>query len=153
MGLMDKIKDLAKITDEGYFDDADDATYEDDYVREDAAESDIYAEQPPVQEDTTSFSRRRVNYQPADRGGSRVVDIHSGSRSQVVFKKLDKYENVRLETCPSDVSRRILDFLCGVAYANSGDITRVAVRTYIITPYNVPVTGEMLDQAENGAEK
>ena len=168
MGLMDKIKDLAKITDEGYFDDADEAAYEEDYAREEAAESDIYAE-PPVQEDPApSFSRRRVNYQPTDRGGNRVVDIHSGSRSQVVFKKLDKYENVReaadelnekkivvlnLETCPSDVSRRILDFLCGVAYANSGDITRVAVRTYIITPYNVPVTGEMLDQAESGADR
>ena len=167
MGLMDKIKDLAKITDEGYFDDADDAAYEDDYARDDAAESDIYDE-PPVQEEAPSFSRRRVNYQPAERGANRVVDIHSGSRSQVVFKKLDKYENVRevadelnekkivvlnLETCPSDVSRRILDFLCGVAYANSGDITRVAVRTYVITPYNVPVTGEMLDQAESGAEK
>ena len=167
MGLMDKIKDLAKITDEDYFDDADNAAYEDDYARDEAAESDIYDEQP-VQEEAPSYRRRRVNYQPADHGANRVVDIRSGSRSQVVFKKLDKYENVRevadelnekkivvlnLETCPSDVSRRILDFLCGVAYANSGDITRVAVRTYIITPYNVPVTGEMLDQAEGGADK
>ena len=161
MGLMDKIKDLAKITDEGYFDEQD-AAYEDDYAQDDVQDGDIY-EQPPQEE---SYSRRRVNYQPADRGSNRVVDIRSGSRSQVVFKKLDKYENVRevadelnekkivvlnLETCPSDVSRRVLDFLCGVAYANSGDITRVAVRTYIITPYNVPVTGEMLDQAESSA--
>ena len=166
MGLMDKIKDLAKITDEGYLDDAADTAY-DDYDGEETAAGDIY-EEPAQPEEPASYSRRHVNYQPADRG-NRVVDLHSGSsRSQVVFKKLDKYENVRevadelnekkivvlnLETCPSDVSRRILDFLCGVAYANSGDITRVAVRTYIITPYNVPVTGEMLDQAEGAAEK
>lgn len=168
MGLMDKIKDLAKITDEGYFDETDEAVYEDDYAQDDMQGSDIYAQPPQPPQPEESYSRRRVNYQPADRGANRVVDIHSGSRSQVVFKKLDKYENVRevadelnakkivvlnLETCPGDVSRRVLDFLCGVAYANSGDITRVAVRTYIITPYNVPVTGEMLDQAEGSAEK
>ena len=166
MGLMDKIKDLAKITDEDYFDESGDPGYEDNYAAEDPIDGDIYAAQQPAPDET--YSRRHVAYQPADRGGNRVVDMHAGSRSQVVFKKLDKYENVRevadelnakkivvlnLETCPSDVSRRVLDFLCGVAYANSGDITRVAVRTYIITPYNVPVTGEMLDQAENSAEK
>ena len=161
MGIMDKLRDLAKVTDEGYFDDADDADYVDDYAPDDGPDGDIYA--PPQEE---SYSRRRVNYQPQERTGNRVLDIRSGSRSQVVFKKLDKYDNVRevadelnekkivvlnLETCPSDISRRVLDFLCGVAYANSGDITRVAVRTYIITPYNVPVTGEMLDQAEGAA--
>lgn len=168
MGLMDKIKNLAKITDEGYFDDSEDNRY-DAYEQEEPDQGDIYAQQPPVQpaQEETGFNRRHVNYQQAEQVGNRVVDIRSGSRSQVVFKKLDKYENVRqvadelnekkivvlnLETCPADISRRVLDFLCGVAYANSGDITRVAVRTYIITPYNVPVTGEMLDQAESAAE-
>ena len=164
MGLMDKIRNLAKITDERYFEDPDGA-YEG-YEQEDQEQGDIY-DQQPVQEET-GFNRRHVNYQPTEeQSANRVVDIRSGSRSQVVFKKLDRFENVRevadelnekkivvlnLETCPADISRRVLDFLCGVAYANSGDITRVAVRTYIITPYNVPVTGEMLDQAESAAE-
>ena len=92
------------------------------------------------------------------------MDIHSGTRSQVVFKKLDKFEDagavadvlnekkiviLNLETCPNDISRRVLDFLYGVAYANNGEIKRVAGRAYIITPYNVPVSGEMLDDIEN----
>ena len=38
---------------------------------------------------------------------------------------------------------------CGVAYANNGDIKRVAGRAYIITPYNVPLTGELLDEVEH----
>lgn len=58
-----------------------------------------------------------------------------------MLKKLDRYLDVQsvadvlnekrivilnLETCPADDSRRIIDFLSGVAYANSGDIKKVA---------------------------
>ncbi len=167
MGFIDKIKEMAKITDEDYLDSTDDyQDYKDDYATDDyAAADDTFAarEAEPAREE--SYSRRRVNYQPADREGGRVVDIHSGNRSQVVFKKLDKFEDagavadvlnekkiviLNLETCPNDISRRVLDFLYGVAYANNGEIKRVAGRAYIITPYNVPVSGEMLDDLENG---
>ena len=168
MGLMDKIKDWAKVTDEEYYENTD---YEEEEEVEPAEQEDIYREDPPAQEEARAFSRKHVNYQASERAddANRVVGLHNGnSRSQVVFKKVDKYENVQevadelnakkivvlnLETCASDISRRVLDFLCGVAYANSGTISRVAVRTYIITPYNVNVSGEMLGQAEVGAEK
>ncbi len=169
MGLMDKIKDLAKITDEGYFDGGDDQDYADDYTDEGYEENDADIYSAPVRENAPreeSYSRRHVNYQAADRDRNRVVDIHSGARSQVVFKKLDKFDDVgavadvlnekkivilNLETCPNDVSRRVLDFLYGVAYANSGEIKRVGGRAYIITPYNVPVSGELLDEIESTA--
>ena len=165
MGFIDKLKEMAKITDEDYLDSTDDYQgYEDDYATDDYPAEDAFAarEAEPVREE--SYSRRHVNYQPADREGGRVVDIHSGNRSQVVFKKLDKFEDAgavadvlnekkivipNLETCPNDISRRVLDFLYGVAYANNGEIKRVAGRAYIITPYNVPVSGEMLDDIEN----
>jgi len=42
-----------------------------------------------------------------------------------------------------------LDFLSGVAYANNGQIKRVANSTYIITPYNVDVMGDLIDELEN----
>ncbi|HIS79662.1 MAG TPA: cell division protein SepF, partial [Candidatus Caccousia stercoris] len=49
-----------------------------------------------------------------------------------------------------DVSRRIIDFLSGVAYANGGKIKRVATNTYIIIPYNVDLTGDdLMDELEN----
>ena len=47
------------------------------------------------------------------------------------------------------VARRILDFLSGVAYANDGQIKKVANCTYIITPYNVGIMGDLLDELEN----
>ena len=44
---------------------------------------------------------------------------------------------------------RLVDFLSGVAYANNGQIKRVANSTFIITPYNVDIMGDLLDELEN----
>lgn len=44
----------------------------------------------------------------------------------------------------------IIDFLSGVTYANKGKIKPVASNTFIITPYNVDLTGdEVVDELEN----
>ena len=57
---------------------------------------------------------------------------------------------LNLENREMDVSRRIIDFLSGVAYANGGKIKRVATNTYIIIPYNVDLTGDdLMDELEN----
>ncbi|MBQ7596484.1 MAG: cell division protein SepF [Clostridia bacterium] len=58
---------------------------------------------------------------------------------------------LNLETCSDDDSRRILDVLCGVNYANRGTIQRIAGRAYIITPNNVPLSGELLDEVATSA--
>ena len=167
MGLIDKLRNITNIPDENYYD-GDDAMADGyDYEGYDDAaeqEDDIYAAQE-------THAQRRVRYDASERDGvsaTRVVDINSNSRNQVVFKKLDKFESVvevadelnkkkivilNLETCPNDITRRVLDFLSGVAYANSGSIQRVAGRAYIITPNNVPINGELLDEIEGGAKQ
>lgn len=165
MGLIDKLRNITNIPDENYYDGEDgmgDAYYDDGYGEPVQAEDDIYAQE--------THAQRRVRYDGATQeqaGAPNVVDINANSRSQVVFKKLDKFENVvevadelnkkkivilNLETCPNDVSRRVLDFLSGVAYANSGSIQRVAGRAYIITPNNVPINGELLDEIESAKQ-
>ena len=48
-----------------------------------------------------------------------------------------------------EIARRILDFLSGVAYAQDGKIKKVAVSTYLITPYNVDLMGDLIDELEN----
>ena len=48
------------------------------------------------------------------------------------------------------VARRLIDFLSGVAYAQDGKIRRVASSTYIITPFNVDLMGDQLDDMESG---
>ncbi len=98
--------------------------------------------------------------------GNKVVNIHATAQLQVVLFKPERFgEDTRaiadelikmhtvvlnLENTNKDVSRRIIDFLSGVAYANSGQIKRVATSTFIITPYNVDLTGaDLLDELEN----
>ena len=95
---------------------------------------------------------------------NKVVNIHATTRLQVVLVKPDKYENSReiadhlrekrtvvlnLENTSKDVARRILDFVSCVAYAQDGKIQKVAVSTYIVTPYNVEIMGDLIDELEN----
>ena len=37
----------------------------------------------------------------------------------------------------------------GVAYAQEGKIKKVANSTFIITPYNVDILGDLIDELEN----
>lgn len=97
---------------------------------------------------------------------NKVVNIHATAQLQVVLFKPERFgEDTRaiadelikmhtvvlnLENTNKEVSRRIIDFLSGVAYANSGQIKKVATSTFIITPYNVGLTGDdLLDELEN----
>ena len=62
----------------------------------------------------------------------------------------DKHTVVmNLEKTKKDTARRLIDFLSGVAYAQDGKIKKVAVDTYIITPYNVDIMGDLMDELEN----
>jgi len=51
---------------------------------------------------------------------------------------------LNLEKTAPDVSRRVMDFISGVAYCVGGNIRRVAAATYIVSPKSVDVseTGE-----------
>ena len=51
---------------------------------------------------------------------------------------------LNLEATSPEVTRRIIDFIGGVAYANNGNIKPVANNTFIIFPYNVNFVGEDL---------
>ena len=100
----------------------------------------------------------------SDRKHNKVVNIHATTQLAVVLVKPERYEDaasiadhlnakktvvLNLEQTSKDVSRRLIDFLCGVAYANNGQMKRVANNTYIITPYSVDIMGDLLDELEN----
>lgn len=106
----------------------------------------------------TSRVRRQSN------DSNRVVDIRTTAMLQVVLVKPDKFEDARaiadhlnekrtvvlnLEAASKDVARRLIDLLNGVAYANGGQLKKVSTNTYIITPYNVNVSGDLLDELES----
>ncbi len=95
----------------------------------------------------------------------KVVNIHATTQLQVVLVRPERFEDasavadhlnarrtvvLNLESTNKEVSRRLVDFLSGVAYANNGQIKRVANNTFIITPYNVDIVGDnILDELEN----
>lgn len=139
---------------------------------------DYYEDEQPEEESSSSRSsysgpRRSSSYSFSDfasrgesSGGNRVVNINAKAQLQVVlFKPISFGEETRavadellkrhtvvlnLEKTEKEVSRRIVDFLSGVAYANNGKIKRIATNTFIITPYNVDLTGDdVLDELEN----
>ena len=56
---------------------------------------------------------------------------------------------LNLEKADPAIARRLLDFLSGVAYAQEGQIKKVAMQTYIVTPYNVDIMGDLIDELEN----
>ena len=108
-----------------------------------------------------SFEDRRNK---AEDRRNKVVNIHATTQLKVVLVKPDRFENaseiadqlkdkrtvvLNLESTNKEVSRRLVDFLSGVAYANNGQIKRVANSTFIITPYNVDIMGDLLDELEN----
>lgn len=101
---------------------------------------------------------------PENKRSNKVVNIHATTQLQVVLVKPERFEDassvadhlnakrtvvLNLESSNKDVARRVLDFLSGVAYANDGQIKKVANCTFIITPYNVGIMGDLLDELEN----
>ena len=109
--------------------------------------------------------RDRDRDRDADRrGNNKVVNIHTTTQLQVVLVSPTRFENaseiadhlrdkrtvvLNLEQTDKNIARRLIDFLSGVAYANEGTIKKVALSTYIITPYNVEILGDLIDELEN----
>ena len=97
-------------------------------------------------------------------GSGKVVNIHATTQLQVVLVQPETFEAateiaehlrdrhtvvLNLENANKETTRRLLDFLAGFAYAQEGKVKKVAVATYIITPYNVSLMGDLIDELEN----
>lgn len=151
MGFLDELKKLARPYAEDEEDEFDD--YEDEYEEEETA--------------VPAPARRGADKGAAAadrRSGGKVVNIHTTAQMQVVLVKPERFDSVseiaehlrsrcavvlNLEAANKDVARRLVDFLSGCAYALDGKIKKVAMSTYIITPYNVDIVGDLVEELEN----
>ena len=163
MGFFDEIKKLTQP-----FDD------EEDFFDEDDAATRIPVDRPAAQEKKSSyfsdggdyeqparpaFSRRESRQDPA-----KVVSLNASAQLKVVLVKPERFEAaadiadhlrekravvMNLEQTNKDIARRLIDFLSGVAYAQDGKIKKIAANTYIITPYNVDLMGDLMGELEN----
>ena len=153
MGFIDELKRLAR-------------PYEDEEIEEefDNFEPVSRVERKEKPRERMESTGTLFDSQPDMRRSNKVVNIHTTTQLQVVLVKPDRFENaaeiadhlrekrtvvLNLEQTNKDIARRLLDFLSGVAYANEGKIKKVAISTYIITPYNVDILGDLIDELEN----
>ena len=161
MGFFDELKRLTHPYEDEMEDDYDE---EDDYYEDEDEPEDMDPPSPPPREEPSRRREREYQEPPRRNAGGKVVNIHATTQLQVVLVKPERYENaseiadhlrdkrtvvLNLEKTEKEVARRLLDFLSGVAYAQEGKIKKVALQTYIVTPYNVDIMGDLIDELEN----
>ena len=150
MGFFDSIKNIMSIPEEDDYDEE----------IEDIEEEKPAERRKPAQPEPQQPTPQRREPAPRVVGGGKAKTLNfSHSQMQVVLVKPDRFEDVtsiadhlnakktvvlNLEAANRDVSRRIIDFLSGVAYANNGNIRKVANSTFIIVPTDVDVMGELM---------
>ena len=154
MGFMDELKKLTRpySEDETAFDEFEE-TPKEKPARHSSFDRDLEAQPMP----------REERHRPAG-AGAKVVNINATAQMQVILAKPDRFDMVteiadhlrnkhavvlNLEATNKEVSRRLVDFLCGCAYALDGKIKKIAVSTFLITPYNVDIVGDVIDELEN----
>ncbi len=156
MGFVDELKKLTRPYNE---DDMDEYDYDE--------EEDLEPEPEPAPSPRRSaFSAPDPQPSSTARrsGPARVVNLNNNSSMRVILVKPDRFDTVseiadhlrdkkavvlNLESTNKDVARRLVDFLSGVAYALDGKIKKVAISTYILTPFNVEIVGDLVEELEN----
>ena len=132
---------------------------------EELEEEEAYEPERPARRERPILERPERRGAPAmSSAQSKVVDIHTTAKLQVVLKKPEHFDEaasiadellerrtvvLNLEATEKAEAGKLLCFLSGVAYANGGKLKKIANNTYIITPYNVDVMGDLLDELEN----
>ena len=150
MSLWDNIKNIMVIPDEDDYEN--EAEEIERAPRERSVEEPAYA--PRKEAPAKLIKSKTINYSQSNNG------------LQVVLVKPDRFDEVttiadhlnegktvvlNLEESAREVSRRIVDFLSGVAYANGGNMRKVAKNTFIIESRGVDGMGELLpEEFEDG---
>ena len=92
-----------------------------------------------------------------------VVNMNSGRQQVVVFcatqfadstRAMDELRSkkaviVNMENVDKAIARRVVDVLSGCVYALDGKITKVAQNTYLFSPHNMEVTGDVLENLQS----
>lgn len=129
MSIIDKFRDFFGVAEEEY-----DDNYPT-YTRSEEPIDEPEDKRNRVVNVTATAQLQVILVKPTEFGDTQQIADHLNAKKTVVLN---------LEATNADVTRRIIDFLGGVAYANGGNIKPVANNTFIITPYNVGFVGEDL---------
>ena len=159
MGFLDELKKLTKpyADEEEDYDDYDDEPVEEEPAPTSRATRRSATMTDPVYSRSSGLDTGRTT-------GSRIVNINTTTQLQVVLVKPERFDNVseiadhlrdkhsvllNLENTDRNIARRLVDFLSGCAYALDGKIKKVAASAYLLTPYNVEIVGDLVEELEN----
>ena len=157
MSLWEKVKNIMSIPEEDEFD-------------EELEETSEPAAPKKTETYDNDFSSKQSESLPrvhqGGRSRSNTYAVPQKSSVQVVLVKPERFDDVpaiadhlnarrtvvlNLENTPKEIVRRLIDFLSGVAYANKGQIKRAANSTFVITPENVDVSGDVFFDEHSGS--
>lgn len=121
---------------------------------DDIVEEEIVEEESPKEVEHVEEGRAR-------RGGAQVISIHSQKQMKVVImepKSFDEAQSiadqlknrrpviVNLESAERNLAKRIVDFVCGTAYALNGSMQKVGNGIFLFVPNNVDIAGEAKEE-------
>jgi cell division inhibitor SepF len=108
---------------------------------------DIFADEPGAERRTTSL--RSVGGGRGNGRGGGDVRVHfvAPKSFNEVQDVADKFKDsipviLNLQGADTDLSKRLIDFLSGLAYALDGGIQQIANKVFLLTPHNVEVSAE-----------
>ena len=151
MGIVDNIKKRMAGNEEPEYDDA----YTDDGYYSDTFGTNEYEEEVDTGMGAASAAMG------TGMGAGISISGSSGSALEMKVVKPESFDSVaqiadhllsrrtvvlNLENTNKETSRRLIDFLSGVAYSIEGQLKKVANNTFVITPGNVAVSGEQQAQ-------
>lgn len=117
---------------------------------------DDYEEEAMTEEEEIEQPKKETVKKETRAPRSKTVAFSQGNM-QLVLVKPERFEDVtgiadhycakktivlNLEKADRDLSRRIIDFLSGVAYAKNGTLKKAAHNTFVIAPCDVDVNGD-----------
>jgi len=113
--------------------------------------------------DPRSYDNRTT---PIPQRRDKVVNLNPANQMQMVILTPERFDSavgiadhlkdrrpvlLNLERADKDTVRRIVDFVAGVSCALDAKVSKASSNTYMITPYNVDVMGDAVDELENAS--
>lgn len=135
MSIKNKLKNFFSVDDE----------YEYEYIEEE-----IHPEQMPASEQKQNVVSLTTMKQPT----SKVVlsEPRTYNEAQEIADNIVNRRSVviNLERVDHQQAKRIVDFLSGTVYAVNGDIQKLGSQTFLCTPDNVEISGEITGSFVDG---
>ena len=165
MGVFDKFLDIMKLNDDYDDDDFydDDEYFEDEEYEEKPHRRSLFGKKNTKDTDYEDFDMEEKKFQPS--AGNKITPMRqpaarkSGNMEVCVVKPTSVDDSreitetllsgrtviLNLEGMDLEVAQRIIDFVSGATFAISGNLQKISNYSFLVTPTNVDISGDLQD--------